>query len=67
LEPAQRCVLELERRILEQAAFIRLLKRNGEAVLVAVGQDLQKDFANVTASCAETTVQAATKEKAPKR
>jgi hypothetical protein len=44
LEPAQRRALELEGHIAEQAAFIRLLKQNGEAVLAAVGQDVLKDL-----------------------
>jgi hypothetical protein len=44
LKPGQRRVLELEARIAEQAAFIRLLKRNGEAVLAGVGQDVLKDL-----------------------
>jgi uncharacterized coiled-coil protein SlyX len=43
-EAAQRRVVELEARIAEQAVFIRLLKRNGSAVLTRVGQDVLKDL-----------------------
>jgi hypothetical protein len=43
-EAAQRRVVELEARIAEQAVFIRLLKRNGSAVLARVGQDVLKDL-----------------------
>jgi hypothetical protein len=44
LEPTQRRVVELEARVAEQAAFARLLKRNGEAVLAGVGLDVLKEL-----------------------
>jgi hypothetical protein len=67
LEPAQRRVLELEARIAEQAAFIRLLKRNREAVLAGVGQDVLKDLRrSLQAARKEMTGQVAAQEKPPK-
>jgi hypothetical protein len=61
-------VLELVGRIAAQAAFIRLLKQNGEAVLAGVGQDVLKDLRkSLQAARKEVSDQAATKEKLPKR
>jgi hypothetical protein len=34
----------LQARIAQQAEFIRLLKRNGSAVLATIGQDVLKDL-----------------------
>jgi hypothetical protein len=61
-------VLELVGRIAAQAAFIRLLKQNGEAVLAGVGQDVLKDLRrSLQAARKEVPDPAATKEKLPKR
>ena len=37
-------IIELEARSAQQAAFIRLLNRNGEAILARIGQDLLDDL-----------------------
>ena len=66
-EAAQRRVFKLEARIAEQAVFIRLLKRNGSAVLARVGQDVLKDLQrSLQAARKEMTGQVAAQERPPR-
>jgi hypothetical protein len=65
IEAPEQRVLKLEARIAQQAAFVQLLMRNGEAVLATIGQDVLKDLQRSME--AASTGQATAKEEPPGR